>query len=225
MARGAGSLWVSDYAANSPPARWARATLDLALRYDSDQPTIYWAVVENFDSSVPNPPPGPPGDLYMTHPPADSNLWARWGSVPNTGTLADIGAVLEAIRGEGQFAYWYYAWNFSVYLDDAPFTHIVLDVSGGAPPRLALSAPRPNPARAGSTIDFALPSPGTARLEIYDAAGRRVNTLVNGALSAGTHAATWNGTDERGSAVQAGVYFARLAVGGDVLVRRLVLLP
>ena len=219
-----GSLWVNEQGVNDSPALRVQSTLDLALCYQSDQPTLYWAVVFVYDWA-PNPPIGPPGDLYLTHPPADSNAWVTWGNIANTGELPRIGEVLEAIRSQGQFSQWYYQSNFSVYIDDKPFTHLLADVPAGIPPRLALSAPRPNPARGAAALDFATPAAAQVRLEIFDTAGRRVHSLVDGMFAAGPHTASWDGTDERGARAEAGVYFARLAAGRDALVRRVVLLP
>jgi len=75
------------------------------------------------------------------------------------------------------------------------------------------------------SASLALPAAAQAKLEIYDTAGRRVHTLMDGVLAAGPHTASWDGTDERGARVEAGVYFARLAAGRAAVVRRVVLLP
>lgn len=61
-------------------------------------------------------------------------------------------------------------------------------VPDGAPPALALSAPRPTPATGDAEIRFALPRAGRVTLAIYDVSGRRVRTLLAGAQTAGAHA-------------------------------------
>jgi flagellar hook assembly protein FlgD len=48
---------------------------------------------------------------------------------------------------------------------------------------------------------------------VYDVAGRLIRTLADGAFTAGRHPSVWDGTDERGKHVAAGVYFARLDAG------------
>ncbi len=83
------------------------------------------------------------------------------------------------------------------------------DVAAGA----FVAAPKPNPARATTQIVFRLATPGSARLEIFDASGRRIRRLVDGDLGAGTHEVTWDGRDDRGGPVGAGVYFYRLRSG------------
>ena len=87
---------------------------------------------------------------------------------------------------------------------------------------LALSAPRPNPAAAESRLDFALPRAGHVRLVVYDLAGARVRTLVDGPAPAGPGSAAWDGRDENGNAARPGAYFARLEFEGRTLARTLV---
>ncbi len=83
----------------------------------------------------------------------------------------------------------------------------------------------PNPFSAGTRLDFTLARAGDARLEIFNASGRRVRTLQAGLLSPGRHTAAWNGRDDRGGRVGAGIYFARLTSGPEQASCRLVLLP
>ncbi|MCA9753198.1 MAG: hypothetical protein KC591_13470, partial [Gemmatimonadetes bacterium] len=40
--------------------------------------------------------------------------------------------------------------------------------------------------------------------------GRRVATLRNGPTAAGRHAVTWNGRDDAGKLLAAGIYFGRV---------------
>ncbi len=84
----------------------------------------------------------------------------------------------------------------------------------------------PNPFSGSSAISFEVPAGGaTARLRIYDAAGRLERVLGGGALPAGAGRMVWDGRDEGGRAVGSGVFFYRLDVGsrstgGRVLLTR-----
>jgi hypothetical protein len=92
-----------------------------------------------------------------------------------------------------------------------------------APPaRATLEAARPNPSSANAALRFALPRAGRARLQLVDVWGRRVRTLVDGALGAGPHEAVWDGRSEDGRTAPAGLYWARLEADGAVCVRRVV---
>jgi flagellar hook assembly protein FlgD len=62
-------------------------------------------------------------------------------------------------------------------------------------------------------------------LTLHDAAGRRVRTLVTGAvLTAGPQEAQWNGRDDAGRAVRSGVYYCHLVADGEVRIGKLLLL-
>jgi hypothetical protein len=77
-----------------------------------------------------------------------------------------------------------------------------------------LMAPRPNPLSNSSLLRFALAKGGDTRLEIYDAAGRRVASLVHATLEPGNYSVTWDGRADGGDPLGAGLYFARLIAPG-----------
>lgn len=84
----------------------------------------------------------------------------------------------------------------------------------------------PNPVRSATHFEFALPAADEARLELFDAGGRRVRALTSGPQSAGTTRIAWDARDDQGVRVQAGLYWVRLttAAGGSY-VRRVAVLP
>jgi hypothetical protein len=91
--------------------------------------------------------------------------------------------------------------------------------------RLSLAQSFPNPGRAGAAISFTVPSPGRAvTLRLYDLAGRRVASLIEGERVIGARTVAWNGKDDTGRDVAAGVYFYRLRAGSETLSRRLVMI-
>ena len=53
--------------------------------------------------------------------------------------------------------------------------------------------------------------------------GRRVRTLVDGVVPAGSRAFTWDGRDHRGHAVASGVYFYRMTTEGYQETRKMLL--
>jgi len=84
------------------------------------------------------------------------------------------------------------------------------------PGGLFLARPAPNPSSAGVVLRYGIPAGSRStrvRLDILDAGGRIVRTLVRGAEEAGTSRVWWNGTDDRGVDVPSGVYWSRLLVG------------
>lgn len=92
-------------------------------------------------------------------------------------------------------------------------------VTGAAEFDLAAS---PNPFRDDSEIRFSVPREDRVSLDVYDAAGRLVRQLVNGAVPAGNHHERWDGRDTNGNRVTAGVYFARLKTAQEEKVHKLI---
>jgi len=89
-------------------------------------------------------------------------------------------------------------------------------------PRLYPSTP--NPFNPMTSIKYDLPTQAHVSLRIFDMSGRLIRVLVAGrAIEAGTHEAVWNGQDETGRTVAAGVYFYRLQVGGYTQTKRMTL--
>ena len=77
------------------------------------------------------------------------------------------------------------------------------------PAVLALARPMPNPARGRTTLHFSLPEAGSARIEILDVSGRRV-WGHSAMLPAGASAFTFDGHDDQGHTLGAGLYLVRL---------------
>jgi len=82
----------------------------------------------------------------------------------------------------------------------------------------------PNPFNPATTIVLELPAGRNTELSIYDATGRKVRGLFRGAAPAGRSEFRWDGTNEAGSAVGSGFYFAVSRSGSLQLERKLVLI-
>ena len=90
--------------------------------------------------------------------------------------------------------------------------------------RLGDSYPNPfNPAVV-IPLDLATDAAGVS-LTVYDVLGRRVRQLWDGALRAGSHRFTWDGRDEAGKGVAAGVYIYQVEIDGQVEAKKTTKLP
>lgn len=88
---------------------------------------------------------------------------------------------------------------------------------------LRLRPAQPSPFAGVTTLGYDLPSGGAVALRIYDLAGRQVRLLVREAAArAGTHQVVWNGLDDDGRTVPAGVYVCRLEAGTASVAERLI---
>ena len=83
---------------------------------------------------------------------------------------------------------------------------------------------RPNPFNPRTTLRFVLGSSGRAELSIFDIGGRKVRTLVDAVLPAGPQSAVWDGTDNAGSRLPAGVYWSQLRANGYESQRKMILI-
>src|SRR5262245_39846581 len=83
----------------------------------------------------------------------------------------------------------------------------------------------PNPAGGPFAIQFAVPRDGPTALEIFDAQGKQVRTLIHGHQDHGSHFEVWDGRSSSGATLPGGVYFIRLSAAGQVDTRKITLAP
>ena len=91
------------------------------------------------------------------------------------------------------------------------------------PAALALSQSTPNPFHASARIAFGLPRAGQVRLQLFDASGRLVRTLLDGEVPAGFQSVVWDGRTSAGQPAASGIYFYRLSTPEGTLQHSLVL--
>ncbi|OQX88848.1 hypothetical protein B6D60_00950 [candidate division KSB1 bacterium 4484_87] len=90
-----------------------------------------------------------------------------------------------------------------------------ITVQTNAPQTFSLAQNYPNPFSlvhdgARTTIRFELPTAANIEIKIFDVLGREVRTLITGSQPAGTHRIYWNGMDNYGHKVSAGIYFYQM---------------
>ena len=93
------------------------------------------------------------------------------------------------------------------------------ELQGILPSSYALSQNYPNPFNPTTTIQFAIPQPGSVTLTIFDVLGREIASLADGFRNAGIYSVTWNATN-----VASGIYFYRLNAGTFTATKKLILL-
>ncbi len=111
------------------------------------------------------------------------------------------GAAMTAVNACGES---------SLQPTDCDFASDVFVISDLLPDGFELKQNYPNPFNPETFIEFSLPRASHVSLEVYNLLGRRVKTLVNGHLSAGSRVVTWDGTDDSGRPASSGVYFYKL---------------
>jgi len=82
----------------------------------------------------------------------------------------------------------------------------------------------PNPFNSETVIRFALRAAEEAELALFNLTGQRVATLMQGWRPAGTYTVRWDGRDDGGRELGAGVYLYRLQASEQIEMRKLLLL-
>ena len=103
------------------------------------------------------------------------------------------------------------------------FEGVISDVPEAALVAGGIEAVWPNPFNPETTVSFSLEDAGLVSLEIYGVDGRRVRTLLNAPLGAGTFTETWDGRDDRGQRVASGAWFVRMRAGQVVDTEKVLL--
>jgi len=93
----------------------------------------------------------------------------------------------------------------------------------GSPLAAHLDAGFPNPFTASTSVRYELKTPSSVSLAVYDVAGRHLKKLDARAIAVpGSYSVAWDGTDDGGRRVPAGVYFYRLVTAAGVETARVV---
>lgn len=96
----------------------------------------------------------------------------------------------------------------------------VAENSGVIGPTYELRQNAPNPFNPSTRIAYTLPSAGNASLKVYNLAGERVRTLLDGQVAAGAGSVTWDGRGDDGQPVASGTYFYELRIGDRLVQSR-----
>lgn len=221
---------------------FCRATF--VVRSITDQVGIYHNSVRDSGYSVDNLAPGVPGNLQVATVPGGAHLtWQASsapdfqyfrvyrsndpGFVPGPGTLIQSTASTDFTDPTvGSFTWKVTALDFNGNESVPAVASITTGVDAESPKVLAFAAMSPNPFSHSLRFVIAVPeASGVIELSIFDLAGRRVRTLVHQALAAGRHPFTWDGRNESGGHLGAGIYVARLTGAGRTITRQATLIP
>ena len=102
----------------------------------------------------------------------------------------------------------------------------VMTSAAARPAQYRLGDSYPNPFNPAVVIPLDLATDAAQMsLTVYDVLGRRVQRVWQGPLGAGSHRFSWDGRDEAGKGVAAGVYLYRVEVDGQVEAKKMTKLP
>ncbi|MCD4777250.1 MAG: T9SS type A sorting domain-containing protein [Candidatus Aegiribacteria sp.] len=152
--------------------------------------------IPNVNATLSFPAESPEGAVYRY----TVNGWEQLDSYYQNGRMCAL------VSEGGNFVY-----------GDAPGIY-----SPEIPAEFCFGGTYPNPFSAEAAISFSLPSAGRVNVIIYDMSGRAVRTLNDTEMQAAEHTLMWDGLDETGNAVGAGVYFCRLQACGETVTQKML---
>ncbi len=82
----------------------------------------------------------------------------------------------------------------------------------------------PNPFSDKTTIEFELSKDETIQLNIYNAQGILIKTLINEKSHKGNNKITWDGRSDEGNMVSVGMYFCQIKMNNSVLTNKMFLI-
>jgi len=103
-------------------------------------------------------------------------------------------------------------------------TTAIEDHSPPIPATFTLKQNYPNPFNPSTIIRFDIQDRTLVNLVIYDVLGKSIKTLVNQPMPSGINTVSWEGNDESGKPVGAGVYLYRITAGEYTQSRKMLLL-
>ena len=135
----------------------------------------------------------------------------------DAGSNAAVPAGLTEDR-DGRLRIWDGNSDSNAIVDMGPFEYGSPAVTGIGddvlPAGFRLVGASPNPMRARSRMSFKIPEAGRTSLVLYDLSGREIRVLIDAVLAEGPQEIGWDGRDEAGHPVAAGLYFLRLSWSG-----------
>jgi hypothetical protein len=162
--------------------------------YNSDSILIDTVAYDDSDP-WPEDPDGNGPTLELIHPSMDNAMVENWAASEGYGTPGSVNSVYLVNKYEPNIPEQFHVFNNY-----------------------------PNPFNPITTITYELPVNRHVNISIFNMLGRRVRTLVDQEMGAGTKSLIWNATNDYGKPVGAGVYLYQIQAGDFRQVKKMVLL-
>jgi len=128
-----------------------------------------------------------------------------------SGNGNEVGCYLQSVTNQGIVP------DICFVMADIPVVNNTVNVN--TPAQFSLKQNYPNPFNPVTKIIYEIPKQSLVTLKVYDIIGREIRTLVNEVKPIGKYSVDFNGAD-----LSSGIYFLRFESGGQVDVKKMVLL-
>ncbi|MBU1701662.1 MAG: T9SS type A sorting domain-containing protein [Candidatus Eisenbacteria bacterium] len=163
--------------------------------------------------------------LILCHPTSASTLITRHvfglgGGAAVSANYGLIATLSQDVAGEARHHEFFIGSGF--WHGGTPTTDVG-DPDIPLPICFALSRIMPNPFTPSATIRYDVPAlGGSVKIDIFNVTGRRIKTLVDAQKTPGQHSIVWDGRNDWGKPVGAGVYFVAMNAPGYRKSQRLI---
>ncbi len=159
-----------------------------------------------------------PDDTFTIYrPTVDANQDLEWVCPLPQADISYLGVIVtNAKRRQGEQSY-------TITVDEVAGAVDAPVVAGGVR-QLTLEAARPNPFSGGTSVRFSTPAEGRVRARVLDVTGRAVRTLSDSVRPAGEAELRWDGRDQAGRPLAAGIYWIRVENEDTSVTRKVTLL-
>jgi hypothetical protein len=156
----------------------------------------------------------------------DSGVWTVEFKKPYAGTGFDFTVVPgssvkfthEIFDNEGS-THWTNGFNATMLTLDFSLITDVNDEAGNTPTDFTLTQNFPNPFNPTTKINFSVPQSGFVNIDVFNALGQKVTTLVNEQMNAGNYSTDFNAVN-----LTSGIYFYKMTSGNFTETRKMILL-
>jgi hypothetical protein len=113
--------------------------------------------------------------------------------------------------------------EFRIIVGSSEYAKQVLGSTFSVPTATVLGQNLPNPFSGRTTISYQLAAEGRVKMSVYNVAGQLVRNLLDEYQMTGRYSVAWDGRDQAGRQVSAGLYFYRLQAPNRTETRRMAL--
>lgn len=154
------------------------------------------------------------GNAFYSEP----ELNVSSGDVNNDG-YSDI-----LVGAPSNFAAGYQAGQVFLYLGKDVEPNSIEVKEPFVPNQLVVYQNYPNPFNPTTQIEYEVPTISHVTVDVFNALGQKIHTLLNETQNAGKHSVTWKGTDNMGIRVASGLFFYRVKIGSDQVIKKMIVL-
>lgn len=211
------TLKISRFMSKPGPAFCYAITPPRDTRINTKSPNFKWTATDSVD-------------YYKLVIEQDSTSWTSAEISDTTFQLPN-----NVLLKDGKYTWSVKAYSGAECIDfSQPRSFTFLDTTSTAglkntqtksvPEKIKIIASYPNPFNSNTNISFYVPGTQTMSVNVYDARGYHVKTLLRNFSMSGEKTVNWNGTNDGSQNMPTGLYFCRISNGTETDIRKILYL-